>query len=123
MTKGYSQSKHSVRPLSSTEEGAPGIAGHEEPSQPVAANGIVAEIDEEGNEDNVARDPNIARRPVRHTKAMILAHESNHAHCLDWCDLCRAGRGVSHRHKAFENDSGDAEFSLDYAFMTKDGKF
>ena len=71
MTKFNSQSKHSVRQLSSTEEGAPEVAGPEEPSQSVAAPGIADEIEEEFNEDSAARDPKIARRPVRPSKGMV----------------------------------------------------
>ena len=52
MTKVNNQSKHSERPLASTEEGASGIAGPENPSQPIAASGIAAEIEEEGYEEN-----------------------------------------------------------------------
>ena len=99
MTKVDSKSKHSVRPLSSIEEGAPGIAGLEEPSQPVAASGIAAEVEEEGNEENAARDPKIARRPDRPTKGMFLVHELHHADYRDCCDHCRSGKGVSHQHK------------------------
>ena len=123
MTKVNSQSKHSVRPRSSTEDGAPGVAGPEEPSQSVAANGIAAEIEEEGDEDHVAKDPQIARRPVSPTKAMVMAHEFHHADYRDWCDHCRAGEGVAHQHRTTESDNGEAEFSVDYAFMTGEGKF
>ena len=119
MTKVNSQSKHSVRQLSSTEEGASGIAGPEEPSQSVAANGNAAGEEEDDIEENVARDPKVARRPVRPTKAVDLAHELHHADYRDWCDHCRAGKGVAHQHRSSENDSNEAEFSIDYAFMTK----
>ena len=68
MTKVNSQSNYSVRPLSSSEEGAPGIAGLEEPSQSVAANGNAAGEEEEDIEENAARNPKVARRPVRPTK-------------------------------------------------------
>ena len=118
MTKVNSQSKHSVRPLSSTEEGASGIAGPEEPSQSAAANGMAAETVEDDNLENAARDPKVAQRPVRPTKAMVLAHELHHADYRDWCDHCRAGKGVAHQHRSSENDSTEAEFSIDYAFMT-----
>ena len=62
-------------------------------------------------------------RPVGPTKAMVLAHELHHADYRDWCDHCRAGKGVSHQHRTSENDNGDAESSVDYAFMTKEGQF
>ena len=52
---------------------------------------------------------------------MILAHELHHADYRDWCDHCRAGKGVSHQHKSSSNDNEDAELSVDYAFMTKEG--
>ena len=123
MTKVNSQSKHSVRPLSSTEKGASGIAGPEGPSQSVAANGSAAGEEEDDIEEHAARDPKVARRPVRPTKAMVLAHELHHADDRDWCDHCRAGKGVAHQHKAPENDSGEAEFSIDYAFMPREGQF
>ena len=31
------------------------------------------------------------------------------------------GQGVSHHHKSSSNDNEDAEFSIDYTFMTKEG--
>ena len=83
-----SQSKHSVRPLSSAEEGASGVAGSKEPSQPVAAEGTAAKIEEEVDEEIAARGPKITRRPVRPTKEMVLAHEFHHAGFRDWCDHC-----------------------------------
>ena len=30
---------------------------------------------------------------------------------------------MSHQHRASEKDNGDAESSIDYAFMTKEGQF
>ena len=123
MTKLNSQSKHSVRPLSSTEEGASGIAGPEEPSQSVAANGMAAETVEHENSENAARDPKVVQRRVRPIKAMVLAHELHHADYRDWCDHCRAGKGVAHQHRSTESDSNEAEFSIDHAFMTNEGQF
>ena len=118
MTKVNSQSKHSVRPLSSTEEGASGIAAPEEPSQSVAANGNAAGEEEDDIEENAARDLKVPRRPVRPTKAMVRAHELHHADYRDWCDHCRAGKEVAHQHRSSENDSAQAELSIDYAYMT-----
>ena len=109
MTKVNGQSKHSVRQLSSTEEGAPGIAGPEERRQSVAASGNAVGREEEDIQENAARDPKVARRPVMPTKAMVLAHELHHADYRDWCDHCRAGKGVAHKHKTSENDIGEAE--------------
>jgi len=54
---------------------------------------------------------------------MVLAHELHHGDSQDWCDHCRAGKGVAHQHRSSENDSNEAEFSIDYAFMTKEGQF
>ena len=104
MTSFNSQSKHSIRPLSSTEEGASGVAGPEEPSQPVAAEGIASEIEEDVDEEMDATDPNIARRPVRPTKAVVLAHKVHHADYRDWCDRCRAGKGAAHQHRTSESE-------------------
>ena len=123
MTRVNSQSEHSIRPLSSTEEDASAIARPGEPSQPVAADGKAAEIEEEVDEGIAARDPKVARRPARPTKALLLEDGIHHADYRDWCDHCRAGKGVSHQHRASGNDNSDAEFSIDYAFMTKEGQF
>ena len=78
------------------------------------------EVDEE---EVTARDPKVARRPLKATQAMILANELHHADYRDWCDHCRAGRGVPHQHKSSSNDNEDAEFSIDYAFMAKEASF
>ena len=123
MTKVNSQSKHSVRPLSSTQEGAPGVAGPQEPSHSVAANEIAAEIEEKCNEDSAARDPKIARRPFRPKKTMVLAHELHHADYRDWYDHCRVGKGVAHQHRTLESDNGETQFSVDYDFTTREGQF
>ena len=53
---------------------------------------------------------------------MVLAHELHHADYRDWCDHCRAGKGVAHHHKTVVNESDEAEFSIGYAFMTKEGQ-
>ena len=34
---------------------------------------------------------------------------------------CRAGKGASHQHRSSENDSEEADFSVDYASMTREG--
>ena len=81
---------------------------------------IDADVDEQ-EEDVTARDPRVARRPMKPTKAMIQSHELHHADCRDWCDHCRAGKGVSHQHRSSTNDNNEAEFSVDYAFMTREG--
>ena len=55
------------------------------------------------------------------TKAMIQSHELHHADYRDWCDHCRAGKGVSHQHRSSTNDNEEADFSIDCAFMTQEG--
>ena len=79
-----------------------------------------AEVDEQ-EEDVAARDTRVARRPTKPTKAMIQSHDFHHADCRDWCDHCRAGKGVSHQLRLSANDDEEAEFSIDYAFMTREG--
>ena len=80
------------------------------------------EVDEEA-EEVAARDPKVARKPAAPTKAMILAHEVHHADYREWCPHCVAGKGVSHRHVTGSREDGpEAEFSMDYAFMTNDGQ-
>ena len=116
-----SSREHSVRPLSSTEGSASGIAGPEGSGQEVAAEETAAEIDETCDEEVAARDPKIARRAIMPTKAMILAHELHHADYRDWCDHCRAGKGVLDQHKTSVTESDGAEFSVDYAVMTNEG--
>ena len=73
--------------------------------------------------ENAARDPKVAQRPVRLTKAMVLAHELHHVDYRDWCDHCRAGKGVAHQHRSTESDGNEAEFGINYAFMTNEGQF
>ena len=51
---------------------------------------------------------------------MVLAHELHHADYRDWCDHCRAGKGVAHQHKTSESDSSEAEFNVDFAFVTRE---
>ena len=62
-----------------TEEGASGVAGLEGLGQEVASEGLADEIEETGEEEVVARDPEIARRLIRRTKAMVLARELHRA--------------------------------------------
>ncbi len=120
IAKATSQSKRrSVRPLSSTNEGVQDIAGQSGQSQAATPEGNAVEIEVE--EDNTARDPKVAKRPIKPTQAMILAHELHHADYRDWCDHCRAGKVVSHQHRSSSNDNEDAEFSIDCALMTKEG--
>ena len=78
---------------------------------------------EEEAEGTVARNPRAARTPIAPTKAMRLAHELHHGEYREWCEHCVAGKGVSHQHKSTDKgESTTAEFSLDYAFMTEDGR-
>ena len=80
------------------------------------------EADEEA-EEATARNPKVARRPAMPTKAMTLAHEIHHADYRDWCPHCVAGKGVSHRHVSTnKGETPEAEFSMDYAFMTDEKK-
>ena len=116
-----SPSDRSIRPLSSTEGGAADIAGQGGIGQEEAAEGEkINEVDEQ-EEEVTARDPRVARRPMKPTKAMIQSHELHHADYRDWCDHCRAGKGVSHQHRSSTNDNNEAEFSVDYAFMAREG--
>ena len=99
----------------------PGIAGEaelvEEESDRARKQG--GEVDEE----DIARNPKVARRPAAPTKAMIMAHEVHHADYREWCEHCVAGKGVSHTHRTSDRESRSdiAEFCLDYAFMTEEG--
>ena len=101
-----SPSDRTVRPLSSTEGGAADIAGQGGIGQAEATegDGITGEIDEQ-EEAVAARDPRVARRPIKPTKAMVQSHELHHADYRDWCDHCRAGKGVSHQHRSSEDSS------------------
>ena len=75
-------------------------------------------------DDAMARNPRVARIPAAPTKAMILAHEVHHADYREWCAHCVAGKGVSHKHMTSDRESRSdtAEFCLDYAFMTEEGR-
>ena len=52
--------------------------------------------------------------------------ETSHAYQgdRDWCAHCVVGRGVSHKHRTSdrESTSDTAEFCLDYALTTKEGR-
>ena len=48
-------------------------------------------------------------------------HELHHADYRDWCAHCRADKGVSHQHRSLADDNEEAELSIDYAFMTREG--
>ena len=98
----------------------PDIAGQGGFDQSAAQEGDAVEAELEQEEDVTARDPRAARRQIKPTKAMIQAHELHHADYRDWCDQCRAGKCVSHQHRSSLNDSEEAEFSVDYVFMTKE---
>lgn len=52
------------------------------------------------------------------TKAEYDAHMTLHADYRDWCPDYVAGRGISHQHRASNNERTGREFSLDYAFIT-----
>ena len=102
-------------------EGVQDIAGQSGSSQAATAGGIAVEAEVGIDEDITARDPKVARLPIKPTQAMIRAHELHHSDYRDLCDHCTAGRGVSHQHRSSVNDSEDADLSVDYAFMTKEG--
>ena len=78
----------------------------------------------DANDHAMARDPRVASIPAAPTKAMILAHEVHHADYREWCAHCVAGKGVSHKHMTSDGESRSdtAEFCLDYAFMTEEGR-
>ena len=122
-----SPSDRSIRPLSSTEGGAADIAGQGGIGQEEATEGEkINEVDEQ-EEEVTARDPRVARRPMKPTKAMIQSHELHHADYRDWCDHCRAGKGVSHQHRSSTNDNNEAEFQCglclyDSRRFSRDGK-
>ena len=97
------------------------IAGQRGSSQAATAGGVAVEAEVGIDDDIIARDPKVAGRPTKPTRAMIQAHGLHHADYRDWCDNCRAGKGVSHQHRSSENDSEEAEPSVDYALMTKEG--
>ena len=59
----------------------------------------------DANDDDVARNPRVARVPAAPTKAMILAHEVHHADYREWCAHCVAGKGVSHKHRTSDRES------------------
>ena len=69
-------------------------------------------------------NPRVAGRPATPTKAMIMAHGVHHADYRDWCAHCVAGRGVSYKHRTSDRESRSdtAEFCLDYAFTTEEGR-
>ena len=82
--------RESVRPISSTNEGGQDIAGRGGSGQAATEEGIAVGDEVEVDEEEVtARDPKVARRPIKPTQAMILAHELHHADYRDWCDNCR----------------------------------
>ena len=99
----------------------PGIAGEAELEETLSdrARRQGGDVDE----DDIARNPRVARRPAAPTKAMIMAHEVHHADYREWCAHCVAGKGVSHKHSTSDKESRSdtAEFCLDYAFMTEEG--
>ena len=100
----------------------PGIAGEAELEETLSdrARRQGGDVDE----DDIARNPRVARRPAAPTKAMIMAHEVHHADYREWCAHCVAGKGVSHKHCTSDREmrSDTAEFCIDYAFMTEEGK-
>ena len=82
-----------------------------------------AEHSKEEMEEAIARNPKASRIPIALTKAMRPAHDVRHAdYCERW-EHCMSGKGLSHQHRyTEEEDSTVAELSLDYVFMTNDGR-
>ena len=72
--------KRSVRPLSSANEGVQDIAGQSGSSQAATAGEIAVEAEVRIDEDITAREPKVARRPIKPPQAMIQ------------CPLLSAGR-------------------------------
>ena len=98
-SEGHQPEQEEIRKTaSSTNEGVQDIAGQSGQSQAATVEGNAVEVEAEVEEGNTARDPKVARRPIKPTQAMIQAHELHHADYRDWCDHCRAGKGVSHQH-------------------------
>ena len=78
------------------------------------------EREEAGEEENRARVPRVARRPVAPTKKEVEEHYPLHVEYRDWCEHCVAGRGMSAQHK---QQIADKELlghtiDMDYAFIT-----
>ena len=100
----------------------PGIAGEAELEETLSdrAKRQGGDVDE----DDIARNPRVARRSAAPTKAMIMAHEVHHADYREWCDHCMAGKRVRHKQSTSDREmrSDTAEFCLDYAFMTEEGE-
>ena len=69
-------------------------------------------------------NPRVTRRPAAPTKAMTMAHEVHHDDHREWCAHCMARKGVSHKHRTSDRESRSdtAEFCLDDAFMTEEGR-
>ena len=63
---------------------------------------IVEVADEEAMhialDEDEARRPRIARRPLAPTKEMVEEHNRTHAEYRDWCPHCRAGKSTALHH-------------------------
>ena len=57
------------------------------------------------DDEALARQPRIARRPHAPTKAEVVAHMTLHAEYRDWCPHCVHGRGISHQHRTSSNEN------------------
>ena len=74
-------------------------------------------------EGTIARNPGAARIPIAPMKAKRLGHKAHHADYCERCEHCVSAQGRTHQHRSTDKeDNTTAEFSLDYAFMTKDGQ-
>ena len=94
-------SNMTVRPTSSFTEGGSSASAD---GGMATEEAVIDKAIHENDEDNLARQPRIARRPHAPTKAEVVAHTILHAEYRDWCPHCVHGRGISHQHKASKNE-------------------
>ena len=76
-----------------------------------------SKADEVVEEDEPARAPKSAPRPIAPTKADIAAHEPLHLDYRSWCADCVFGRGHSTHHRTGDDQSVSATWHMDYAFL------
>ena len=74
------------------------------------------------HDDDEARRPRIARRPLAPTKEMVEEHNRTHAEYRDWCPHCRAGKstGLHHRQGDPDEEKLGVTVSVDFAFRLKE---
>ena len=71
-----------------------GVAGDAEPEELPKV-----DADEMEEEENRARIPRVARRPVTPTKADLDEHLPLHLDYREWCEHCVAGKGMAAQHR------------------------